>query len=192
MDFPRELSDFGIDWNAVRASVHRRAAYHLRGWDQAEIEDAVQDVAYKLVCFVRRSGSPTHLDGLLTVIVRRTVVGRIRERDRARRAVLRAAQEAPEASPDGTHRLELAEIEEEVSWKAFQVLEFFRLKHAGCVELAEARANGTDFKHLAAATKQSHAALLQRWSRCMQRLKAAIGRGELAWTRWSEPGRPGE
>jgi DNA-directed RNA polymerase specialized sigma24 family protein len=188
---PQELSDFGIDWNAVRAPILRRMAYHLRGWDQAEIEDAVQDVAYKLVCFLRRSGMPTRLDGLLTVIARRTAVERIRARDRARRAALRASHEMPEASPDGSYRLELAEVEEDVAWKAFQVLEFFRLKHAKCVELAEVRANGKDFKRLALLTNQSHRALLQRWSRCMKRLKAAIGRGELAWTWWSEPGRPG-
>ena len=85
---------------------------------------------------------------------------------------------------DATYELE--EFEEEVAWKAFQVLEFFRQHHAECLELAEARANGTDLRRLAGSTNRSHSALLQRWSRCMKRLKAAIERGELGCTWWAD------
>jgi hypothetical protein len=84
-------------------------------------------------------------------------------------------------APDDTERHELAELEEQTTWRAFLVIEFFREKHAPCVQLAEARSRGVDFKALAEQTNQSHLALLQRWSRCMRRLRAAIDEGQLPW-----------
>lgn len=87
-------------------------------------------------------------------------------------------------APDDTARRELLALEEVIERKALAIREYFGLHQAPCVELAEARANGVDFKQLAGSTGQSHVALLQRWSRCMKRLREAIGRGELPWDRW--------
>lgn len=137
------------------------------------------DVLFKFLRFQERSGPPDNPDGLLTVIARRTVVERIRAR--ARRPAHESLSEDSVVTLDEAARIELAELEDAVAWRAFQVMEFFRAHHAPCLELAEARANGTDLKRLAERTRQSHAALLQRWSRCMRRLRAAIEGGKIPW-----------
>ena len=168
------------DWEAIRASVRRRLEARLQGAPPEELEDATQVVLYKLLRFVARNdGPPRNLDGLLTVIARRTAVERIRAAVRARTHGPLREESAVMMSEAERH--ELAQLEDEVQWRAASLLEWFRARHAPCLELAEARANGTDFKTLAAQTGQSHAALLQRWSRCMQRLRAAIASGQLDW-----------
>lgn len=182
MSPPRDPSEHSFDWEQLRASVRRRIAFHLQGWPAEEIDDATQDVLFKLLRFLDRSGPPDNVDGLLTVIARRTAVERIRAR--SRRPALEGVQEDSAVTLDEAARHELAQLEERVRWKAFQVIEFFRENQAPCLELAEARAQGIDLKQVAADTQQSHAALLQRWSRCMRRLRAAILGGKL---RWDEP-----
>lgn len=179
MSAPRDPSAFPLDWQDLRESVRRRVAHLLRGWSAEEIEDVAQDVVYKLLRFHERSGPPDNLEGLLTVISRRTAVERIRAR--ARRPAHEPMSEHSAVTLDEATRHELAELEDLVAWRAFQVMEFFRSHHAPCLELAEARARGTDFKRLAEATRQSHLALLQRWSRCMRRLRAAIAGGKIPW-----------
>lgn len=168
------------DWEAVRTSVRRRLQSHLQGGSPEDLEDATQAVMYKLLrFFARNDGPPRNLDGLLTVIARRTAVERIRAAVRARAHGPLREESAVIMSEAERH--ELALLEDEVQWRATSLLEWFRAHQAPCLELAEARANGTDFKTLAAGTGQSHAALLQRWSRCMQRLRAAIASGQLDW-----------
>lgn len=179
MSVPRDPSESPLDWQDLRESVRRRASYLLRGWPAEEIEDVTQDVLFKLLRFLERSGPPERLEGLLSVIARRTAVERIRARARRPAGVPLAETEA--VASDDAVRQELAELEERVAWRAFQVTEFFRATQAACLELAEARARGTDFKRLAEETRQSHAALLQRWSRCMRRLRAAIAAGRVPW-----------
>lgn len=179
MAAPRDPSEPAYDWQDLSASIQRRLRFHLRGWPDAEVDDAAQDVLYKVLRFLDRSGAPDNLDGLVTVIARRTAVERIRAR--SRRPAHEPVAEHSVATPDDSARRELAELEEQAAWRAFLVIEFFREKHAPCVELAEARAHGVDFKVLSERTKQSHLALLQRWSRCMRRLRAAIDEGLLPW-----------
>lgn len=179
MSAPRDPSESPYDWQDLRARVRRRAEYLLRGWPAEEIEDVTQDVLFKLLRFLDRSGPPERVEGLVSVITRRTAVERIRRR--ARRPADAPLPEADAMGADDAARAELAELEDQVAWRAFQVTEFFRATQAGCLELAEARARGTDFKRLAGETKQSHAALLQRWSRCMRRLRAAIADGRVPW-----------
>lgn len=181
MSAPRDPSDSPLDWQGLRASVRRRVASLLRGWSAEEIEDVTQDVLFKLLRFLERSGSPDNVEGLLTVISRRTVVERIRAR--ARRPAHEPFSEETAAAPDETDHEELAEIEATVHWRAFQVIEYFRANAAGCLDLAEARGRGIDFKRLAEQTGQSHQALLQRWARCKRRLRAAIAGGKLPWDR---------
>ena len=176
---PRDPSEPAFDWQDLRESILRRLRFHLRGWPGAEIEDATQDVLFKLLRFLERSGKPDNLDGLVTVIARRTAIERIRVR--SRRPAHEPVADHSAVAPDDTERHELAELEEQTSWRAFLVIEFFRENQAPCVQLAEARSHGIDFKALAAQTNQSHLALLQRWSRCMRRLRAAIDEGKLPW-----------
>ena len=179
MSVPRDPSDETIDWQEVRASIRRRLHFHLQGWSPEEIEDATQDVVVKLLLFLERAGAPESLDGLLTVIARRTSASRIR--DRSRRGRHLPVRDETELAADEAGERELAEVEEQVQWKALQVITYFRRAQAPCLELAEARANGVELKDLAARTNRSHAALLQRWSRCMRRLRDAIARGEVQW-----------
>jgi DNA-directed RNA polymerase specialized sigma24 family protein len=178
---PRDPSAPPLDWQDLRASIRRRVGYLLRGWTAEEIEDVTQDVVFKVLRFLERSGHPDNLEGLLTVIARRTAVERIRVR--ARRPAHEPMSEEFAVTLDEAARHELAELEELVAWRAFQVTEFFRAHHAPCLELAEARARGVDFKRLAEQTQQSHRALLQRWSRCMRRLRVAIAEGRIPWDR---------
>lgn len=180
MSVPRDPSEHPLDWEQLRASIRRRVAFHLQGAPPEEIEDATQDVVIKTLRFLERSGPPDSMDGLLTVIARRTAAERIRARTRRPRH--EPIQEASAVTMDDALRHELAELEAQVQWRATQVLAFFRERHAPCLELAEARARGMDFKRLATETHQSHAALLQRWSRCMRHLRHAVSSGALPWT----------
>lgn len=179
MSPPRDPSASPLDWQALRASVRRRAANLLRGWPAEEIEDVTQDVLYKVLRFLDTSGPPDNLEGLLTVISRRTVVERIRAR--ARRPAHESFSEESAGAPDETDREAIAELEEMVRWRAFQVIEFFRTHSSGCLELAEARGLGIDFKRLAEQTGDSHPSIRQRWVRCMRRLRAAIAGGKIPW-----------
>lgn len=178
---PRDPSIEGVDWADIRNSIARRMSFHLRGWEPSEIEDATQDVLLRVMRFFRRSGPPRALEGLATVITRRVAVERMRSRKR--RPPGRPVHEEDIVTPDDSLRHDLLDLEEEVAWKAFRVREFFRTRQTPCVELADARSQGEDFKQLAARTNQSHLALLQRWSRCMKKLRVAIANRELDWDR---------
>lgn len=170
-----------FDWRAIRGMVARRMGYHLRGWEPSEIEDATQDVLVRLMRFIERSGPPDSMDALALVVARRTALERMRTRSRRPRT--EAIQEdAAVTADEATHRA-LLDLEDDVAWKALQVREYFRKHQAPCLELAEARSQGVDLKQVAGQTGQSHDALLQRWSRCMKRLRTAIANGELQWER---------
>ncbi|MFN8588478.1 MAG: hypothetical protein U0704_11850 [Candidatus Eisenbacteria bacterium] len=171
-----------LDWSDIRSSISRRMSYHLRGWESAEIEDATQDVLLRVMRFFERSGMPHSLDGLVRVICRRTAVERMRIR--ARRPAPQPVREDHAVTADEATLRELVDLEEQVAWKALQVREWFRAHQAPCLELADARAAGTAFKELAGRTGVSHVALLQRWSRCMKRLREAIAQGKLPWNRF--------
>lgn len=171
----------GFDWAEIRTTARRRLSFHLRGWESADIEDVTQDVLLSLVRFLERSGAPVSMDGLVAVIARRAAVSRMRLR--SRRPPMQPVKEEHAVTLDDSTRRELLAIEEAVEARAFLILEYFRLHQAPCIELAQARANGVDFKQLAGSTGQSHLALLQRWSRCMKRLREAIGRGDPPWNR---------
>ena len=169
-----------VDWEAIRSLVRQRMAFHLRGWDAADIEDAVQDALLRFVRMVERDGSPRHATGAARVIARRTAIDQIRARTRSLRRTSRDVDLLLHLKQE--ERAEWDDLLEEVRWKAFQVLEYFRAQQAPCLELALARARGLELKQLAAETNQSHAALLQRWSRCMKRLNDAIRVGRLPWS----------
>ena len=171
----------GFDWAEIRTTVRRRLSFHLRGWESADIEDVTQDVLLSLVRFLERSGAPVSMEGLVAVIARRAAVSSMRTR--SRRPPTQPVLEEHAVTLDDSTRRELLAIEEAVEARAFLILEYFRMHQAPCVELAEARAAGIDFNQLARTTGQSHVALLQRWSRCMKRLRDAIGRGEFPWNR---------
>lgn len=187
MPAPRDPSEHALPWPELRASIRRRLASHLRGWPAEAIEDATQDVVYKLLRFIERSGPPENPDGLAGVIARRTAVECIRAR--SRRPAFEPLRDESHPGTEESSPLELAELEDEVAWRAFQVIEFFRVHHSPCLELAAARSRGVDFKRFATETGQSHLALLQRWSRCMRRLREAIASGKVPWN-GPEGGRP--
>lgn len=171
----------GIDWSDIRSSIARWMSYHLRGWESAEIEDATHDAVMHVMRFLEHSGRPRSLDGLVRVITRRTAIERMRRR--ARRPASLPVREEHAVIADEATRREWLDLEEQVEWKAFQVREWFRAHQAPCLELAEARAAGVGFKELAGRNGASHVALLQRWSRCMKRLREAIAEGRLEWDR---------
>ncbi|MCC6350341.1 MAG: hypothetical protein IT347_12210 [Candidatus Eisenbacteria bacterium] len=179
MSAPRDPAPSPLDWNDLRASVRRRVSSLLRGWSSEDIEDITQDVFEKLLKFTSRSGPPDDHEALLTVIARRTVVSRIRKR--ARRPAHEPITESLPA-PDEAEGEELAELEALTEWRALLVIEFFRAGPGDCLDLAEARRQGIDFKQL--PTKRpgdTHQAKLQRWARCRRSLRAAIAAGKLPW-----------
>lgn len=179
MSAPRDPSASSLEWNSLHASVRRRVASLLRGWPVEDIEDATQDVVFQVLRFLDASGPPNNLEGLLTVISRRTAIGRIRAR--ARRPAHEPFVEEGMVAPDEAEREAIAELEELVHWRAFQVIEFFRADSSDCLALAEARTRGVDFKQLAGQLGVTHQSLRQKWVRCMRRLRAAIAGGTIPW-----------
>lgn len=179
MSAPRDPSEEPQDWTEIRASIRRRLAHYLRGRSAEEIEDATQDVLFKVLLFMKRSGPAKKLHGLITVISRRTAKQRFRERGRRPQPEPLTEDMAPTA--DEPSRREIVEIEELADWRAFVVIAYLRANFPKCVELAEARARGIDLKRLAEQTGQPHGALLQRWSRCMRKIREAVAKGRLPW-----------
>jgi len=173
---PHEDELRALDWQALRASAHRRLRARMSGFSSQDLEDAVQDVAERMVEFVRRRGRPDAPEGLLVSIVRGVAADAIARRQRDRTIHV----------PDDGNRLEQFaadpeedDVLEEYRRIVFHVREYFRLKRAGCVPLAEAKSRGESLKTYAEREGVSYDQVRQAWSRCVKLIHDAIHRNRL-------------
>ena len=165
-----------LDWPALTASARRRLRARMSGFGAQDIEDAVQEVSERMVKFVRRHGRPDSPEGLLLRIVRAVAANAIHRRQRER--ALQSGDLATwldEPPGDGSEE----HVLEEYRRIAFSVREYFRLRRAGCLPLAEAKSRGESLKEHAARQRQSHEQVRQAWARCRRLILDAIRRNRL-------------
>jgi len=167
-----------LDWGDVRRLLRKRLLALSRSEDRDDLEDLVQESCVR-VFRALGAGEARNLDGLASVVARRTWVDYLRRKTRARRhlvvtdsAVLDASSSAAHADTgdDGhlgglRHRIELI------------VQEVFDEHGAGaCLELARAYFDERDWSVVARQLELSHASIRKRWSRCLRTLREAMAR----------------
>lgn len=165
-------------WKSYLKEIERRTALKLRDSAQKDIEDCSQSAAEKLHRYVERAGLPHSAEGLIEVIVRRTVASHLR-RKRVERRIFSPIEISD--SVGARDEIELREIEEEVAWKAAFVLGLFQKVDAKCLPLAEARSSGEGLKRFAERVAVEHAAVRKRWQRCVERLHLTLKAMGVHW-----------
>jgi len=170
-----------LDWDALRAGARRRLRARLSGFSAQDVDDATQDVLADMVGFVRRNGLPEHPEGLLVCLVRAVAADVIggRQRERAFHCRYSEAWLEQQLLP-----ADVQEILQRYRENSFHILEYFRLKRAACVPLADAKSRGESLKDHAARSGLSYLQIRQAWSRCVRLIHDAMRshRRHMAWT----------
>lgn len=181
---PRSPDSFvpcgSLEWLQLLELARQRLRARLRDWPMQDIDDLAQDVMANTLDFVRRNGPPRSPEGLVSVIARRRAADAIQDEEMARHREISLDSVTPTLEGPLSES-ELAEILEEQAWTAFVVSAFFRsaAAHRECMAIAEAKRDGIDLRQFAEVRGQSHDAVRQRWSRCLDSLEEAITRGDL-------------
>jgi DNA-directed RNA polymerase specialized sigma24 family protein len=169
-----------LDWSELRAAARSRLRARLSGFCAQDIDDATQDVLTHMVTFVKRHGPPERPEGLLIKIVRAVAADAIggRQRDRAFNSSYGETWLEQQLLP-----ADVREVLRRYRENSFHVREYFRLKRAECVPLADARSRGESLKDHAARGGQSYPKIRQAWSRCVKMVHDAMRRNRLrlAW-----------
>ena len=177
---PDDSEFAGLDWDALRASAARRLRARLGGFGPQDLEDAVQEVLERFLGFTRRHGPPHTPEGLLFRLVRIVAANAIarRQRERAIEQGVVPIWRDPSGTDTGDD-----EILEEYQRVVFHVREYFRLKRAGCVKLADVKSRGESLKDHAAHAGISYDEVRQAWSRCVRLIHDAMraNRLQLHW-----------
>ena len=179
----REDALHRLDWDALGASARNRLRARLSGFSAQDVDDAAQDVLTHIVEFVRRRGLPERPEGLLVHIVRAVAADAIagRQHDRAFMRGHAAAWLEQQALP-----ADVLEVQRQFRENGFHILEYFRLKRAECVPLADARSRGESLKDHAARHGKSYDMTRQAWSRCVRLIHDAMRRNRLR-LEWPTP-----
>lgn len=169
-----------LDWDALRAGARRRLRARLSGFSAQDVDDATQDVLADMVTFVKRHGPPERPEGLLVCIVRAVAADVIggRQRDRALTSSYGETWLEQQLLPADVRDVLLLYRE-----NSFHIREYFRLKRAECLPLADAKSRGESLKDHAASGGQSYTQIRQAWSRCVRFVHEAMRRDRLrlAW-----------
>lgn len=172
-----------INWDALRASARHGLRTRMGGLTGEDVDDAVQDVAERYVRFVRRNGMPHSPEGFLFELVRRVAANNIQRRQRERRLEMGDAP-AWVRSPEG--EADEDEVLRQYAIMVFHVQEYFRIRKAGCVALANAKSRGDSLKDHAAAHGFSYDKIRQDWARCVKLIHDAMRAKRLRLT-WPTP-----
>jgi DNA-directed RNA polymerase specialized sigma24 family protein len=166
----------GLDLNALRSLALRRLRGRLGGFEAAEIENAGQDVMLGFTESVRRRGIERSAEGLVVQIVRNVAADMIKERQRERAGVRAYEREADEGSAGFQDEEELSE---RIRRTAFFLIEYWKLKRAPCIPLADVKKLGKSLKEYAHEHGLSYDKVRQDWSRCARLVLDAIRKGRL-------------
>jgi DNA-directed RNA polymerase specialized sigma24 family protein len=165
-----------LDLKALHSLARGRLQGRLDGFEAAEIENGVQEVMLGFTETVRRSGIERSAEGLVVQIVRNVAADMIKERQRERVGV-RAYEREPVEHSEGLQDEE--ELSESIRRTAFFLIEYWRLKRARCIPLAEVKKLGKSLKEHAHEHGLSYAKVRQDWSRCARLVLEAIRKGRL-------------
>src|SRR5262249_43586051 len=124
-----------VDWTEARRFIQSVIRHQLGHADPARIEDLTQEALVHLLRALRREGA-RNLEGLMTVIARRTAIDAIRTRVRWD-PLVRPLDDERDDPPDPTtiHPEAFGDPDERIR---FTVLQFFEGRSPGCRLLAEA------------------------------------------------------
>lgn len=179
-------ADAQVDWNVVGAIARRRLARHMGGFSIEDLEDATQDCCKAYLTCIRRIGTPRSPEGLLFTIVRAVAADAVNDRQ-AERIAKRSPEFLARLYPDeDPYRVAVVAYERTV----FLVREYFGLKRAKCMALADVKATKGSLKEYASSHELSHTQVLKEWSRCAQLIRDAVRSGRLQIP-WNPPARQG-
>jgi DNA-directed RNA polymerase specialized sigma24 family protein len=166
----------GLDLNALRSLALRRLRGRLGGFEAAEIENAGQDVMLDFTEAVRRRGVERSAEGLVVQIVRNVAADMIKGRQRQRAG---ASAYERETGNDSAGPQDEEEFSERIRRTAFLLIEYWKLKRARCIPLADVKKLGKSLKEYAHERGLSYAKVRQDWSRCARLVLDAIRKGRL-------------
>jgi DNA-directed RNA polymerase specialized sigma24 family protein len=165
-----------INWEELRAQVRGCVQARL---DRAHPTDIDEICQRALVGILRTSRRETiaNPSGLATIAAERAIKDWLRARRRwwAHHPELNA-YDAVQIDDEPLPSEEFGDPLERVR---FVVLEFFRINHARCRELAEPYFESSDWNEVAARLQCTPEAIRKRWSRCIAVLRASL-KGDLA------------
>jgi DNA-directed RNA polymerase specialized sigma24 family protein len=162
---PRPHAADEPDWQRVRGAIRGHLARRAGRDDRTHLDDLVQEACIRLLRAWRRE-RVDDTDALAYVIAQRTWVDFIRRRTRWRR-LFTEGEEREIAGPAGGY--EWGDLGDRLR---FLVLAFFdREGRTACRELAHAYFAERDWKSVAEAWHESHAAVRKRWSRCVEEVR---------------------
>jgi DNA-directed RNA polymerase specialized sigma24 family protein len=179
-EFPFEDELQRLDHGALRALAIERLRARMGGFDPADIENAAQDVMEGLIQSVRRRGIPLSAEALVVRIARNIAADYIRARQHERIGHEGLAGEARHDAGAGGEDESLEAIRE----LAFLVCEYFRLRRAPCLPIAESKRAGISLKAHAERFGLSYDKVRKDWSRCVEWVFDAMRKGRLRlnWT----------
>ena len=169
-----------IDWNRARVMLRARIS-SLLGRSDPATEDLTQEALVDLLRVVRREGWRGS-DGLLTVIARSVVASEIRRRQRYRLRFADWEQHLDKIVelPSGAAH----EWDDPLRTLWFLLVEYFRVRKAPCLLIAERYAELEDWKAVAEATGQTHDSVRQQWSRCSRMFREELRRNPGPYQEW--------
>jgi DNA-directed RNA polymerase specialized sigma24 family protein len=163
-------------WTALRTLMLTKARYRLQSSPPEVIEDVVHDALYEVARYIHRVGLPKKLDAFAATVVRRRCFDRI-DHNRVRRNTVNV-EDFGEVLAEARATEWLSDLEEEVALQAQRVVEYFRARASGCLELAQVKMADIEFKAHAELTRQSYDAIRKRWSRCLESFNSALREGD--------------
>lgn len=163
------------DWAGVLVLVRRTVSVHVRHGERDQIEDITQEASLRVIRAIRRQPA-RNVEALATHIAQKACADYVRRRRREaaleKALIASAGHDFPSLRPASGDVLDRLR---------FVVLEFFG--ESPCGELAKAFFAGTNWKQYADGAGTEHSAERKKWSRCVEKLRAAARKGGalVAW-----------
>jgi len=181
---PAPSAETEIDWASARIFLQRALRCSLDRVEPDLVQDLTQEALVRLLRAVRRE-EPMNLDALMTEIARRTRIDFIRKR-RTWSAILGPLDESDSNRPDA-HGSAPDQLGDPCERLEFVVTEFFRMRHAPCLELARRYFDEQDWVAVAADLGRGNDAVRQQWSRCLAMLRKASADNPGLLAAWAAP-----
>ncbi len=168
---PRRHPEPEIDWAWARRFIRDVVARTLRGRDPAEIEDVTQQALIGVYRSMDTQAIENH-EAFMTTVAKRQALSFLRHSKVVSKYTSPLTEhESATASARPANDLDA------IAWVRFLVAEALG-RGTECHRLAEAYFAKRTWKDVATELDSTHAALRQRWSRCLSTLRTRIDRDD--------------